>query len=663
MKHIDLKNVFRIYLPNLRWFFLLCGYLVVTILTLEVDKIILSSPALPQTAVERCTWIRYIYVFFIISGGLWFGRTGLVVTVVLSMGALIPQSLIICSNPWVSLKQAVIVIALGTISSLYWIHLRDSAVNRAWYEKAQRKYVQKARLRVEQDKQLSALSNYSQRVALYADIDDVINIGLEITMDAMKADAVAIFSLKDNSRKLHLLSAKGFLDDDNAQVQPIAIGEGIIGKVVKTGTPVFAYDFQEEFSLSGALKEEKFRAIGVVPLIAPGKTVGALMVGIRSGRSFSQQETLVLETLGNQLSLTMENTLLFHEQKDIRKRLGESEKQYREIFERTNDIIWLERLDGFILSGNRACADVLGVEISRLEQTNIFTFITEENISKIKLIREQLTLGVDEEQSYDLPIVNSNGTEIILKVTTNLMEYRGKPGFQHIAKDITEERKLQENQEYYIQHITEAQEEERLRISRELHDSTAQSLIVVIHQLEKFLTSSKHLYISDSRFLFVTVEQVKAILQEVRQFSRDLRPSILDDLGLIPSLEWYFEELNRTHGIKISMHVQGNREQLRPEVRVTLFRIIQEALRNVIKHADAFHARVVIAYGEGEVRVTVSDDGQGFDSKPLGDLLRIGKLGVAGMHERAKLLGGKVDIESVEGKGTTVYITIPITAM
>jgi len=347
----------------------------------------------------------------------------------------------------------------------------------------------------------------------------------------------------------------------------------------------------------------------------------------------------------------------------MREKLRRLENQYREIFEKTSDIIWLEDLEGNIISGNRAFLNMVGGDLSQLSEKNIFAWIPQNSLSKAKTVRKQLWAGLPKQWSYDQTIINCQGLEIILKVTTNLLQIGGTQGFQHIAKDITEERKMQENLEYYIRHITRAQEEERLRISRELHDSTAQSLIVIMHQLEKFLLSSKHLIVSDSRFLYRMVEQVKEILQEVRQFSRDLRPSILDDLGLIPSVEWYIEELGSIHGINISLSVQGEKIFLRPEVRVTLFRIVQEALRNVIRHAEVTDAQVKIEFAADSIEISVSDKGKGFDRKLIGDLLRAGKLGLAGMNERAKLLCGQIQIESVVGQGTTVRILIPMAGL
>lgn len=655
--------------PMIKSAVLLCIFLVLTGFVLELDKDIFARDVLSQfnNNLERCTWIGQFYVLFIFLAALIFRYYGLFVAVLLSLIVLIYQSLNICSQPLNSLSSIFIILALGAVAGLYSIKSWDYAIAqdhaRIWYDRVRRKHYSKARMQIERDKQLSTLSDYSQRVALCADIEDVIRIGLDITMETMRVDVVGIFALNEDADKLQLRASKGLLCESDTLQKTVNVGEGINGKVAKTNQTIVAYDYQEDFYLVGALKEENVSAVCVVPLISRNKTIGTLTVANRSYRLFSPQEILVLETLGNQLGLAMENAILYDEHKSIRKQLHESEKQYQDIFEKTNDIIWLEDLDGNIISGNIACANVIGVELADLKEQNFFSFVPGEDMAKAVLVRQQLLNGAAFERSYDQTIISLQQTEIILKVTTNLMEFYGVKGFQHIAKDVTEERRMHENLQFYIQHITRAQEEERLRISRELHDSTAQSLIVVLHQLEKYLVSGKHLRLADTRFLYNIVEQVKAILQEVRQFSRDLRPSILDDLGLIPSLEWYIDELNRTHGIKIDLHVRGNKHLLRPEVRVTLFRIIQEGLRNVIRHAEAMSATVTINFFEEDVQVTVQDSGKGFDSSCLGDLLRHGKLGLAGMQERAKLLGGSIEIRSIAGEGTTLYITIPTVAM
>ena len=156
-------------------------------------------------------------------------------------------------------------------------------------------------------------------------------------------------------------------------------------------------------------------------------------------------------------------------------------------------------------------------------------------------------------------------------------------------------------------------------------------------------------------------EQAKNALQGVRDFSRDLRPSILDDLGLLPALEWLTSDLREQHGIEADLRVIGSQRRLSPEAELLLFRIAQEALNNVRRHAEASKVEVAISFDEGKTKLTVKDDGKGFEMpKTVGELSRIGKLGLVGIEERTRLLGGSMRVQSEPGKGTTVTVEAPV---
>ncbi|PIX52823.1 MAG: ATPase, partial [Candidatus Aquicultor secundus] len=249
----------------------------------------------------------------------------------------------------------------------------------------------------------------------------------------------------------------------------------------------------------------------------------------------------------------------------------------------------------------------------------------------------------------------------ILTVTTNLISDNGHPGgFQFIGRDITKEVRMQEDLSFYLQQITRAHEEERQRISRDLHDSTAQNLIATLHQLENFCQTDEYLPMPKLRSLWSLHEQLKELLQEIRRLSRDLRPSILDDLGLLPAVEWLTEQIKVEHRIAAEFTVSGNEKRFSPEIEVMLFRIIQEALRNIAKHAEATKAKINIDLKDTETRVTISDNGKGFRlPSTLGDLSRHGKLGIDGMQTRARLVGGTFYVRSRHGEGTTITVTIP----
>ena len=150
-------------------------------------------------------------------------------------------------------------------------------------------------------------------------------------------------------------------------------------------------------------------------------------------------------------------------------------------------------------------------------------------------------------------------------------------------------------------------------------------------------------------------------MQGVRRLSQDLRPAALDNLGLVPALEWLAADVAGYSGIKTKLKVLGTERKLLSEVDLLLFRIAQEALRNVWKHAQATSAEVTLEFAEGKTLVTVSDNGVGFDPPPVvANLPRYGKLGLAGMQERAWLLGGTLTVESEIGKGTTLTVELPV---
>jgi signal transduction histidine kinase len=220
---------------------------------------------------------------------------------------------------------------------------------------------------------------------------------------------------------------------------------------------------------------------------------------------------------------------------------------------------------------------------------------------------------------------------------------------------------LYENLRFYARRIMQAQESERKRIARELHDDTIQSLIALSRRLEGLVTSEEQLPEAAARRIRDLCGQTDEMIQRVRQFSQNLRPSVLDDLGLLPTLEELTADMNRQGDVRAEFHVQGERRRLSSEVELTLFRIAQEAFSNVIRHAQATRVITKVELANSSIRMTVEDDGIGFRPPKLTDDLRAEDgLGLIGMHERARLLGGNLSIHSEPGCGTKVIADVPI---
>jgi signal transduction histidine kinase len=246
-------------------------------------------------------------------------------------------------------------------------------------------------------------------------------------------------------------------------------------------------------------------------------------------------------------------------------------------------------------------------------------------------------------------------------VSTNLISGDGEArGFHNIARDVTQEKRMQENLRYYLQEITRVQEEERKRIARELHDDTAQLLGSLSRQLDNFVRKKSGLAPNEVLFLKDLQAQLNRGVQGVHRFVQDLRPSLLDDLGLIPALRSLMKDLQEYDGIGSKLEVLGDEKRFAPEFESSLFRIVQEALNNIRRHAQASEASVIIDFTKDRVRVTISDNGRGFElAGRVDDLPRIGKLGLVGMQERARLLGGTLEVQTTPGKGTTLIVEVP----
>jgi two-component system, NarL family, sensor histidine kinase UhpB len=207
--------------------------------------------------------------------------------------------------------------------------------------------------------------------------------------------------------------------------------------------------------------------------------------------------------------------------------------------------------------------------------------------------------------------------------------------------------------------IIHAQEQERQRIARELHDETSQvltSLLISLTLLEESVeTQEARERIADTRAL------AHSTLRAIRNLSIDLRPSALDDLGLLPALRWYVKEYQKKCAIEVEFHATGFKERLPAEMETALYRIVQECLTNTAKHANARTVTIKLKEDIDRVYARIADDGQGFDYDALSKTPGQERgLGLAGMHERAVLLDGTLTIHAAPGIGTTIEVSIPL---
>jgi signal transduction histidine kinase len=209
-----------------------------------------------------------------------------------------------------------------------------------------------------------------------------------------------------------------------------------------------------------------------------------------------------------------------------------------------------------------------------------------------------------------------------------------------------------------------AQEEERARLSRELHDEIGQMLTAVQLGLDRLA----RVLPSDDQAPHERLERVRMLtdqtLADVRRVITALRPGVLDQLGLVTALNWVAEHTLQPLGIQITLETTGFSDRLPTELEITLFRIAQEAMSNVARHSKASHVVIQLAQVSGQVKMTLADDGVGFTAaEPTSPPEQSRGLGLAGMQERASLVGGWITVDSIPGHGTTIQVIVPMSPL
>jgi len=207
----------------------------------------------------------------------------------------------------------------------------------------------------------------------------------------------------------------------------------------------------------------------------------------------------------------------------------------------------------------------------------------------------------------------------------------------------------------------EAQEEERRAIAQSLHDDTGQALSMLIIHLDRIDERIQPDQVELKKQVADAREMASDSLTELRRILSGLRPAILDDLGLVPAIRWYARTNLEGVGVNVVVKAPSVPLELSPAITTTLFRIVQEAVNNIVRHADARSVTIVLGSNGGSVQLRVEDNGRGFDPNHASrDAVELQRLGLLGIRERAELLGGEIQIESAPDNGTRLQVSIPL---
>jgi len=330
-----------------------------------------------------------------------------------------------------------------------------------------------------------------------------------------------------------------------------------------------------------------------------------------------------------------------------------SEFKYRSLFDGAGEAILLLDASGTIREANAAALALMREEHGDPLNKPVSEVLGQQAGEAIRSLRQ----GVD---AADVAIRRPDGMEVWVEPRLTDVQSGASLLTQVLLRDVTDRHSFQ----HYAQEVVKAQERERQRIAQELHDVSVQSSILVCRRLDAATdaleggNSEKILHeLSEAR---TTAENMA---DELRRFSRDLRPLMLEDLGLVPALKRLLMELRERGEIRVRFRVTGTVKRLDSATEVALFRIVQESIRNVQRHSKATGMSVTLAFGAESVRLSVVDNGRGFKVPALPALVNEGRLGLLGMQERARQVGGRCEIQSDLRAGTRVIAEVPVQGM
>jgi two-component system, NarL family, sensor histidine kinase DegS len=392
------------------------------------------------------------------------------------------------------------------------------------------------------------------------------------------------------------------------------------------------------------------------------KIFGLLCASIPVGLTTEEEERSLFEDIARDLAFALHKIEVEEEHDRSEEALRASENRYRALFDSASDGMVVRDLEGNIIMANNAMGKLTGFTIDELESMNISSFLSPESFKKTMSSQKMRLEGKSEDKTdrYELQMVKKNGEEITIESVTSLL-FGGErlPVIQAIVRDVSQQKQARKDLRDYAGQAILAQEEERKRVARELHDETAQALASLGMDIDSLAKKRMMDSVECSKRLEELRDRTSDILKGVRSLSQAMRPPMLEEVGLLAALQGIANELARQQAITVNFEVKGIPQRLSPDIELTLFRIAQEASTNISKHSRATKCMFQLLFRPEKIQLRISDNGQGFEGSTTEDESTYsGKLGLIGMRERAKLVGGFLTILSKPGKGTTVVFEI-----
>ena len=508
--------------------------------------------------------------------------------------------------------------------------------------------------------EIAALYDFSQRLQHADSMDEVYEAALDSIFVSLDCDRAA-FLLFDDAGVMSFVASRGLSPEYRLAVS----GHTPWTPDQKDAKPISIEDLEKADltdELRATIRNEGIGSLAFIPLVTGDRLIGKLMVYFNDRHAFTESEFEMAMTVGNQIAAGVER-------KRTENKLLDNEERLRLATQTGNVGVWDWDVRGDHVEWTDAVYSIHGLSVGDFDG-RVQTFAQKVHPDDRDYVSNRINMALSGEMPYDLEfrIVRPDGD--VRWLFTNALVLRDDSGpYRMIGAtvDITERLRAEAaRRESEIMHrLVEAQEAERHRIARDLHDHLGQKMTALRLQTEAL---SKRC--SDDPALEEAVRKVQNSAVDVDRdigfLSWELRPTELENLGLENALTTFVREWSSQYGIDAEFHTSktesnGNGSRLNQVVETNLYRIVQEALNNVLKHADAKSVSVLLHHREDEIVLIVEDNGCGFDEAfgATNGSMR-GGLGLVGMKERSALLNGVLEVDSQPGTGTTVVARIPL---
>ena len=480
---------------------------------------------------------------------------------------------------------------------------------------------------------------------------------LGAAMELMASDAASVQMLTADRMSLRLIAWRNFHPDSAAFWQRVEVGAGsTCSRALRDNERVVVPDIEACEFMAGTRDQQELRRSGIraaqsTPLRSrTGRPLGMLSTHWRNPHTPTEEDFTFFDVLARQAADLIERTL-------AEEALRESEERFRLIANTAPVMIWVSGADKQITYLNQTWLDYTGRPLEDVLGRQRAQVLHPDDAERS---REVYDNAFEQREAFQLEHrIRRHDGEYRWVVTAGVPRYDADGsfiGYIGTAVDITERKLAEEALSTVSQKLIEAHEEESIRIARELHDDVNQRLAVVSMSLDN-LKQSPSASAADCERIGEVRQLIADLVCDIQALSHDLHPAKLELLGLEAAAAGFCEELSDRHGLTIDVRFENIPKALPPQVSLSLYRVLQEALQNVVKHSLSRHADVSMSGHVDTLTMAIRDSGAGFDPH---EAMRGRGLGLTSMKERLKVVGGQLSIHSRRGRGTTIHAVAPL---